>query len=135
MFFTASHVVVHLLIALAYIVAVLNVPGSFASLIRIRRRTLIAGAGFFLFCGVTHFFLAVYESNVRAFVTVTDHLQAPSIIFFLIWLAQDVRNAVFRFRAGLDTIAKRYGTTIAREVRLILSDALAGVRTSDHAER
>lgn len=126
-----THIIVHGIIALAYVVAVINVPAAFASLIKIRKRTLWAGAGFFLFCGVTHFFLGVYGSNVRGFVTVTDHLQAPAIVLFLVFLAQDLHSALARFRVAIVVIEERFGKIIATEVRAIIAGALTGENASD----
>jgi hypothetical protein len=92
---STTHTVAHLAILGGYLLAMVLVPRVLAALIYVRPETKIAGAGFFLFCGVTHVGITLHAINSWPIV-ITDHLQAVAIWVFVIFLAQDLRGALGR---------------------------------------
>lgn len=121
----ASHVIAHAVIFIAYLAAVLRVAPVFSRLLRLRAITIVAGGGFFLFCGLTHLSLAIGRESALFFV-LTDHLQATSIVCFLIFLTLDVRRAVRRLTQAFVAIEVEYGTDIAARLRETIDEALRG---------
>lgn len=103
-----SHIIAHSVIFIAYLVAVFRVPPSFAALIQLRLPTIVAGAGFFLFCGLTHLGLSLNKEDALLFY-ITDHLQAVSIVAFLVLLSQDISRALSRLRLAFKVIRQAYG--------------------------
>jgi hypothetical protein len=121
----ATHLAAHLIIFVGYIAAVARVPGSFRALIELRARTITAAGGFFLFCGLTHLSLATHTQNA-AWVTATDHLQAASIITFLIFLTTDLQQALARLENAFRELRHDLGDDTADRVAARIAAALRG---------
>lgn len=119
----ATHLAANAVIAVAYIVAVMRVPDAFRSLIKLRPATLVSGAGFFLFCGMTHAALAANAEDAL-WVTVTDHLQAVAIVCFLLFLSRDLLVATRNLAGAYRAIAREYGPEVARKVGATIDAAL-----------
>jgi hypothetical protein len=128
-----THVLAHLIIFLAYLAAVFRVPPSFRALMKLRLITMVSGAGFFLFCGLTHFGLALGKSDLL-FFEITDHLQAVSIVTFLLTLSIDLQNALTRLRLAFQTIRHAYGKDGERMIATVTA-ALQGTDSYDRHSR
>lgn len=76
----------------------------------------------FFVCGaILHIFLAAYDSDHRAAVTVTDHVQVVALGLFLLWLGRDMAAARSRIVAMLEAVDGELGETIGRRVRAIIA--------------
>jgi hypothetical protein len=113
-----SHVFAHIIIFLAYLGATIYVPGVMRSLFYVRPLTLIAGGGFFLFCGLTHLALALDKQDALLF-EITDHLQAVAIVAFLILIAIDLTTALRRLRQAFKLIHDEQGEGGDRAISLV----------------
>jgi len=109
---STTHLVAHLVIFVGYLLAIAQGVPVFSALIKLSLTTRIAGAGFFLFCGITHGGLALDAAD-SAIVETTDHLQAVAIIVFIIALSRDLASANRRLRACFDEIGSGPALTVA----------------------
>ena len=109
---SVTHLVAHLVIFVGYLLAIAQVVPVFSALIKLSLTTRIAGAGFFLFCGMTHAGLALGEVDSPV-VAATDHLQAASIIVFIIALSRDLASANRRLSACFEEIGSRSAVAVA----------------------
>lgn len=106
-FWGYTHFIAHFGIAIGYGVAMTRNNSVINQLMRLSPWTKIAGAGFFLFCGVTHIGLATGTSTSPV-VTATDHLQLLSIWVFLIGLLLDSRRVVLRLSNSFNAIREEF---------------------------
>lgn len=121
----ATHIAVHGLIFCGYVMAMILVPRVLGNLMRISPATSIAGAGFFVFCGITHIALALGQSD-GWFVTLTDHLQAGCILVFVICMTMDFTRVAARLHAAYIAIGVKYGEEQSREIIATMRAALEG---------
>jgi len=108
----------HAEIMLGYVAAMVLLPSSLRSLIKINWWTFWAGAGFFVLCATTHIALLVGHPYGRL-VTATDQLQALAIWVFVVGLVSDVKGALQRFGAVLDEVER---PTVGRRIGAALQD-------------
>jgi hypothetical protein len=109
---TTTHLLAHVIIFMGYLLAIAQVVPVFSALIRLSLVTRISGAGFFLFCGVTHAGLALDRAD-SAIVATTDHLQAVSIIVFILFLSRDLASANRRLTACFEQIGSGSAVAVA----------------------
>lgn len=121
----SSHLIAHCVIFVGYVVAMMQVPPSFRALIKLRPITLITGAGFFVFCGLTHIALALDKSDAD-WVAVTDHAQAACIITFLWCLSQDLRSALIRLRRAYKRLFDEFGPEVGSRMVKVIKESLGG---------
>lgn len=103
-----AHVAVHFILFVAYASAVFYVPSAFKALISLHRMTFVFGAGAFLCGAMTYLGLAVGREDAL-FFTITDFLQAVSIVGFLIYLAWDLQAALRNLKLAFKAISVEYG--------------------------
>ncbi len=109
---TTTHLLAHVIIFVGYLLAIAKVVPVFSALIKLSLVTRVSGAGFFLFCGMTHAGLALGEAD-SAIVAATDHLQAASIIAFIIALSRDLAAANRRLTACFEEIGSGSALAVA----------------------
>lgn len=109
---TVSHLLAHIAIFIGYLLAIALVVPVFSALIRLSPMTRITGAGFFLFCGVTHAGLAIGDPG-SPIVSVTDHLQAVAIIAFIVSLTRDLAAANHRLDKAFELIGADSAVAVA----------------------
>lgn len=124
---SVAHMVAHSLIFIGYIVACLIVPATIRALIALRTKTTVAGATFFITCGITHFAL-VFNIEAQEWVKVNDHLQAVAIISFVFLLSQDLTRALTRLRVAFKALAEQEGPDVALRVAETIQTSLGGKR-------
>ena len=110
--FSLTHLVAHLIIFVGYLLAITQVVPVFSALIKLSLLTRVSGAGFFLFCGVTHAGLALDQAKSPV-VAATDHLQAVAIIAFIIALTRDLAAANRRLDACFEQIGSGPAVAVA----------------------
>src|SRR3712207_470562 len=109
---SVTHLVAHLVIFVGYLLAIAQVVPVFSALIKLSLTTRIAGAGFFLFCGITHAGLAL-DAPDSGIVAATDHLQAVAIIAFIASLSRDLAGANKRLNTAFESIGSDSAVTVA----------------------
>ncbi len=119
------HIVSHLVIFVGYILACLQVPPAFRSIIYIRPLTIVAGGGFFLTCGITHMSVALEVSDAW-WAQLDAHAQAVFIISFLWLLAQDLASALKRLQAAFRHLFEELDDETAAKVVAVIKKSLGG---------
>jgi hypothetical protein len=109
---SVTHLLAHLGIFVGYLLAIALVVPVFSALIKLSLLTRISGAGFFLFCGVTHAGLALDDPG-SPLISVTDHLQAVAIITFIVSLTRDLAAANRRLNRAFDVIGAESAVAVA----------------------
>jgi hypothetical protein len=122
------HIVAHTIIFIACLVGALEVSRSFVALIHLRWRTRIAAKVFFITCGLTHLGLAL-EKNDALLFTLSDYLQALSLVAFLVLLVQDLFIALRRLQMAFRAIHSKYGKDGDRMIATITLALQQGERS------
>lgn len=112
------HAVVHFILFVAYLAAVFYVPSAFRALIRLNLSTILFGASFLFFSGLTYLALATGHEDSTLFV-VSDYLQVVSIVGFLFCLAHDLQTALRNLRLAFRAIQAEFGADGNRMIALV----------------
>ncbi|MDB5280851.1 MAG: hypothetical protein JWR61_5806 [Ferruginibacter sp.] len=103
-----THNIEHLVIFLASLIGAFEVPRSFNALIRLQWKTRISAKVFFVTCGLTHLGLALNLEH-SPFFTITDHMQAVSLVVFLVLLSYDLTRALRMIRLAFKAVQSEHG--------------------------